>query len=50
MDSQALLILCYILTVLVPIHGAIWLGRRNEVKKLRNLVRNNFYLKYKKYL
>lgn len=50
MEPKTLLILCYILTVLVPIHGALWLARRQEVAKLRIMVRNHWYLKYKKYL
>lgn len=50
MDPKALLILCYILTVLVPIHGALWFARRQELARIRVMVRNYWYIKYKKYL
>lgn len=50
MDSKALLILSHILTVLIPIHGLLWFARRRELRNIRVMVRNYWYLKYKKHL
>lgn len=36
--AQELNILLYILTVLIPIHGALWLGRRQERIRTKKLV------------
>jgi hypothetical protein len=33
-----LMILMWVLTILVPIHGLLFLGRRNERKRIRALV------------
>jgi hypothetical protein len=50
MDSKALLILSHILTILIPIHGLLWLARRQELNRIRAMVRNYWYVKYKKHL